>query len=243
VSALLQVVDVRAGYGSGQVLHGVSFDVAPGNLTVLLGPNGAGKSTMLNVIAGLHRPSAGRVLFDGSELTGHRASSIARCGVYYVTEGRGVFPNLTCEENLRLASGRPERELRGGFDEVYAAFPTLSERSGQRAGTLSGGERRMLALARAFLAEPRLLLLDEPSLGLAPAIINVVFDAVTRFRAAGTAVVLVEQYIRRALAVADDVVILERGAVAFSGPAGKVDADDLARGYLGVEARGRVSRR
>jgi branched-chain amino acid transport system ATP-binding protein len=239
VTLLLEVEGIRAGYGQGNVLHGVDLAVGAGQVVAVLGPNGAGKSTLLKVIAGFLRPGSGQVRLDGADVVGAPPSELARCGLYWLPEGRAVFPSLTVTENLRLASGRPEN---GDFDAAFEAFPRLAERRAQGAGTMSGGEQRMLALARAFLAQPLVLLLDEPSLGLAPKVVDEVFAGIGRFRAGGTAVVLVEQYVHRSLALADHAVVLDRGAVGFAGAAADLDADDVGARYLGT-AVSRRSRR
>ena len=232
---VLSVEGLCAGYGLGDVLRNASFEVEAGELVAVLGPNGAGKSTLLRAIAGFVPPRAGVVRLRGVDVAGAAPSELARCGVYLLPEGRAVFPSLSVGENLRVATARPDRSgrLAERRRAVVDAFPRLGERMNQLAGTLSGGEQRMLALARAFTAEPLLLLLDEPSLGLAPLVVDEVFAGIERFRAGGTAVVLVEQYVHRSLATADRAVILDRGTVAHSGPARKLDADDLARRYLG----------
>jgi branched-chain amino acid transport system ATP-binding protein len=230
---LLVVEGVRAGYpGEGDVLHGVDLAVHDGGVVVLLGPNGAGKSTLLRTIAGHLRPRAGSVRLAGLPIDGHDPAVIARCGVYLVPERRAVFPNLTVADNLRLATAAPERTWSGALEEALELFPRLVERRDQLARTMSGGEQQMLALARAFAARPRLLLLDEPSLGLAPIVVDQIFATIRRFMEERIAVVLVEQYVERALAVADDVVVLRHGAVDWSGAAQAVDVDALAERYL-----------
>ena len=232
---LLVVEGVRAGYSAdGDVLHGVHLSVSDGGVVALLGPNGAGKSTLLRTIAGFLVPRAGSVRLRGQPLDGHDPATIARCGVYFVPERRAIFPNLTVADNLRLATAAPERQWTDDLEAALALFPRLVERRRQVAGTLSGGEQQMLALARAFAARPVLLLLDEPSLGLAPAVVDAVFDAIRRFMAEQIAVVLVEQYVERALEVADDVVVLSHGAVTWAGPAADADIDALAARYLGT---------
>jgi len=231
---LLEVERVRAGYGDGDVLHGIDLVVPEGGVVALLGPNGAGKSTLLRTIAGFVRPRSGAVRLDGLPLDGHDPSTIARCGVYLVPERRAVFPNLTVGDNLRLSTAAPERTWHDDLQAALELFPRLVERRDQVAGTMSGGEQQMLALARAFAARPRLLLLDEPSLGLAPKVVDEVFEAVGRFIAARITVVLVEQYVERALALADEASIVRNGQVVWAGPAGDVDLDLVAEGYLGA---------
>ncbi len=231
---LLVVDAVSAGYGAGDVLHRVDLVVHDGGVVALLGPNGAGKSTLLRVIAGFVRPRTGSVRLEGLPLDGHDPATVARCGLYLVPERRAVFPNLTVGDNLRLATAAPERQWGDHLQAALELFPRLVERKGQVARTLSGGEQQMLALARAFAARPRLLLLDEPSLGLAPKVVDEVFAAIRRFMEEQIAVVLVEQYAHRALEVADEVTVLRHGEVTWSGPAAAVDLDALAEGYLGA---------
>ncbi len=225
---LLEVEGLCAGYGQGDVLRGINVGVEDGSMLAVLGVNGAGKSTLLKVIAGVVAASAGSVRLCGLELTGHPANEIARCGVYLVGEGRAIFPSLTVAENLRMATAN----RRAGLGDTFEVFPVLGDRTGQRAGTMSGGEQQMLALARAFVAQPRLLQLDEPSLGLAPLVIDAVFAVIERFRAAGTTVVLVEQYVTRALQMADTALVLSQGRATFSGDASSVSAESLADVYL-----------
>ncbi|MCU1451558.1 MAG: transporter related [Acidimicrobiales bacterium] len=229
---LLELEHVRAGYGTTEVLRGIDLAVDEGGLLALLGPNGAGKSTTLKVIAGILHPSAGTVRYRGRVVGGARPADLARAGMYLVPEGRAVFPSLTVTENLRMATGAPERQIAERVVHALELFPRLAERRTQVAGTMSGGEQRMLALARAFVADPLLLLLDEPSLGLAPMVIDEVFATIARFTELGVAVVLVEQYVHRALAVADHVLVLSKGSVTFAGSAADVDADLLAEHYL-----------
>jgi branched-chain amino acid transport system ATP-binding protein len=230
---LLVVDGVRAGYGAdGDVLHGVDLTVHDGGVVALLGPNGAGKSTLLRTIAGFVRPRAGSLRLSGLPIDGHDPAVIARCGLYLVPERRAVFPNLTVADNLRLATAAPEKRWHDDLQAALELFPRLVERRDQLARTMSGGEQQMLALARAFAARPRLLLLDEPSLGLAPKVVDEVFAAIRRFMEERIAVVVVEQYVQRALEVADDVVVLRHGAVDWAGAAAAVDVDVMAEQYL-----------
>jgi branched-chain amino acid transport system ATP-binding protein len=232
---LLAVEGIRAGYGAdGDVLHGVDLTVHDGGVVALLGPNGAGKSTLLRTIAGFVTPRSGSIRLAGLAIDGHDPAGIARCGLYLVPERRAVFPNLTVADNLRLATAAPEAQWRDALQAAVELFPRLAERRDQVAGTLSGGEQQMLALARAFAARPRLLLLDEPSLGLAPKVVDEVFEAIRRFMAEHIAVILVEQYVERAIEVADEVVVLRHGQVDWAGPAAAVDLDQIAEGYLGA---------
>jgi branched-chain amino acid transport system ATP-binding protein len=230
---LLVVEGVRAGYGSeGDVLHGVDLRLPDGGVVALLGPNGAGKSTLLRTIAGFLRPRAGSIRLGGLAVDGHDPATLARCGLYLVPERRAVFPNLTVADNLRLATAAPERRWHDDLQAALELFPRLVERKGQLARTMSGGEQQMLALARAFAARPRVLLLDEPSLGLAPKVVDEVFAAIGRFVEERIAVLLVEQYVQRALEVADDVVVMHHGAVDWAGAAATADLDALAERYL-----------
>jgi branched-chain amino acid transport system ATP-binding protein len=233
VEPLLTVDGVHAGYDAdGDVLHGVDLTVHDGGVLALLGPNGAGKSTLLRTIAGFLRPRAGSVRLAGLPIDGHDPAVIARCGLYLVPERRAVFPNLSVADNLRLATAAPERTWSDDLQVALDLCPRLVERRDQLARTMSGGEQQMLALARAFAARPRLLLLDEPSLGLAPKVVDEVFDSIRRFMEEHIAVILVEQYVERALGVADDVVVLNHGAVDWAGPAAAADLDTLAERYL-----------
>jgi branched-chain amino acid transport system ATP-binding protein len=218
----LQIDEVAASYGDAVALRGVSLRVPAGGTLAVLGANGAGKSTLSRVISGLHRPVSGRVDIDGTEVTPWSAHRRARrCGVVHVLEGHGVFPRLTVRENLSIAfAGASGKGKHGAqIDEALSQFPILAQRRKQPAGTLSGGERQILALARAVVAPPRLLIADEVSLGLAPRIVDQVFGLLRAAREAGTAMVVVEQYIDRALGLADEAIVLRRGEISWSGPA------------------------
>jgi branched-chain amino acid transport system ATP-binding protein len=229
---MLRVEALTAAYGPVVALDGVSLEVEPGAITTVLGANGAGKSTLLRTISGLVRPRAGRVLLDGREIGGAPVERIARLGVAHVPEGRGVIAELTVEENLRLGGlWRRRRDP----SEVYELFGVLRERRAQPAGTLSGGERQMLALGRALMAQPRLLLLDEPSLGLAPRVTAQIMALLRDLREhAGLTVVLVEQNARSALSVADHGIVLALGrVVAAAAPAALAADEQLRHAYLG----------
>jgi branched-chain amino acid transport system ATP-binding protein len=212
VSVELSVQGLRAGYGAVEVLHDVDLDVPAGSVTALLGPNGAGKSTLLSVLAGLLRPSAGHVLWRGRDLGRMTPDERARAGLLLVPERRGIFATMTVRDNLEVFAGRGRP-----FDVAVEAFPVLGDRLRQQAGSLSGGEQQMLAMSRALLSTPILLLLDEISIGLAPRVTRQLFDVVRDLALGGTTVVLVEQYLSDALRLADVVYVLSRGEVAFAG--------------------------
>jgi branched-chain amino acid transport system ATP-binding protein len=235
VSATLAVTDVSVSYGKRRALDGIALEVAAGEIVTLLGANGAGKSTVLRAISGLVRPAHGRVLYDGRDITGWSADAIVAAGVGHVPEGREVFPAFTVEENL-LVGGHTvaPREIASRLDEAWALFPVLRERRRQRAGTLSGGEQQMLAIARALVARPRLLLLDEPSLGLAPLVAREIFHVIRQVNAAGVTVLLVEQHARRALGIAARAYVLETGRIVAQGSSAALAADHAIRtAYLG----------
>jgi branched-chain amino acid transport system ATP-binding protein len=234
--AMLEVRAVHAGYGAVEVLRGIELEVEAGEIVALLGSNGAGKSTLNNVICGIGRPFKGAVTFDGEDITGDRPESIVARGVIQVPEGRHVFPTLTVRENLELGSYRRARERRAAnLERVCAIFPRLRERLNQRAGTLSGGEQQMLAIGRALMAEPRLLILDEPSLGLSPRLVEEMFALIARLHEEGCTIFLVEQNVVQSLAIADRGYVLENGTVALSGTAADLlDNAELKRSYLGI---------
>jgi branched-chain amino acid transport system ATP-binding protein len=218
--ALLDVRDLHVAYGRTTVLHGVSITVAMGELVALLGTNGAGKSTLLRAVSGVLRPSRGTVHLDGRDVTGDRPAKLVRAGLVQMPGGRATFPGLTVAENLRIgAITVPSTDRAARVDEVVSLFPILGERLGQLAGSLSGGQQQQLALARALMPRPRVLLIDELSLGLAPTIVADLLDVLERLRSEGMAVVLVEQHVDLALEVADRAYFLERGEVRFEGPA------------------------
>lgn len=235
---LLELRDVEAGYGPFRALFGVSLSIPPGHVVALLGSNGAGKTTVARVCSGLVAPTAGKLLFEGNDVTDVRAYRIARLGVAHAPEGRSVFASLTVEENLLLAFrvdlGRklaPEAVAR-----AYELFPRLGERRKQHAGTLSGGEQRMLALARVLVNPPRLLIADELSLGLAPIVVEEVYRTLGKVRDEGAALLLIEQHVKHALALADDVAVLNHGQVNYYGPASELG--DLSERLLPAASNG-----
>jgi branched-chain amino acid transport system ATP-binding protein len=229
------VKNLRAGYGPTQVLFGLDFAVAEGGVTALLGANGAGKTTTLRAVSGLIRPE-GEVLLAGQRITGLMTESIARLGVAHVPDGRGTFMELTVEENFRLgAYTRRDPDVAADFARMWEWFPRLKQRWRQQAGTLSGGEQQMLAVARALLLKPKLLLLDEPSFGLAPLIVQDIFGILRRIREeSGVGILLVEQNANLALDLADHAYLLETGRIVMSGPAAEIRQDEaIRRSYLG----------
>jgi len=232
-SPLLELRDVDASYGPFRALFGVSFSLAQGSVLALLGSNGAGKTTLARVCSGLIAPTSGEVLFDGGPVTGWRPYKLARLGIIHAPEGRSVFASLTVEENLALTFGRTRKrgELRSALDEAYAMFPRLGDRRYQVAGTLSGGEQRMLSLSRVIVEKPRLLIADELSLGLAPIIVDEVYSTLEQIRDAGTTLLIVEQHVHHALAIANDAIVLVKGEVAYSGPVSELG--DLQARVLG----------
>jgi branched-chain amino acid transport system ATP-binding protein len=234
--ALLEVEGLHAHYGWTKVLHGLTFAVQEGGITTILGANGAGKTTTLRAVCGMVKTS-GEVRFDGRRIDGKATEDVIRLGIAHAPEGRGTFINLTVEENLRLgAYARKERaDLAADLERVYGYFPVLGQRRIQTAGTLSGGEQQMLAVARALMLRPRLLLLDEPSLGLAPLVVREIFRIVRAInKEAGVSVLLVEQNASMALGLADHAYLMETGAMVMSGPAAELARNDaVRRAYLG----------
>lgn len=233
---LLEIRAVCAGYGRTEVLRNVDMAIAPGEIVALLGSNGAGKSTLNRAISGLLRPRAGSILFEGQTIGGATPSQIVERGLIHVPEGRKIFPNMTVLENLDLGSYRRASARRAdNRDRVFAIFPRLAERRIQSAGTLSGGEQQMLAIGRGLMAEPRLLILDEPSLGLSPRLVEELFVLITRIHAEGLTILLVEQNVVQSLALASRAYILEQGEIVLSGAASELrDNPDLKRAYLGM---------
>jgi branched-chain amino acid transport system ATP-binding protein len=235
---VLTLRDLDVHYGAVQALHGVALDVQPGEIVTLIGANGAGKSTVLRAISGLVRPSKGTITFAGESIAGHKPHTLVRRGIAHAPEGRGIFAPLTVEENLGLgAYARTDNAIADDRERALTLFPRLRERLGQAAGTMSGGEQQMLAIARALLAKPKLLLLDEPSLGLAPKITQVIFDVIRTINASGTTIVLVEQNAHMALEVAHRAYVLEVGRVVMADTAAAVAASPtVQKAYLGLSA-------
>ncbi len=238
---MLIVDNLYAGYGASEVLTGISLEVKTGTLVALIGPNGAGKTTTMRAISGIVRPTGGRVLFDGVPVQGMDASHIAGLGLAHVPEGRRVFGTLSVEDNLLLGGYRRlplffgfQKKAAGDLDRVYDMFPMLRERRRQASGTLSGGEQQMLAIGRALMADPKVILMDEPSMGLAPVIAEEVLATITRLKKTGMPLLLVEQMVRKAFEVADYVYVMERGKIVIRGTPDELRKDErVITAYLG----------
>jgi branched-chain amino acid transport system ATP-binding protein len=236
MTALLEIRGLRGGYGRVEVLRGVDLEVRAGEIVALLGSNGAGKTTLNNLVCGIHPAWAGSVHFDGHDLTRAHYRTVVQAGLIQVPEGRKIFPNLSVAENLELGSFARARERRAEhLARVFDIFPRLAERRRQIAGTMSGGEQQMLAIGRGLMAEPRMLILDEPSLGLSPLLVDELFELIERLHRDGLSVLLVEQNVAQSLAVADRAYVLENGALRFHGrPDELLASDELKRAYLGL---------
>jgi branched-chain amino acid transport system ATP-binding protein len=233
---MLELRGIDAGYGEHTVLRDVSLTVPPGTVVAVLGPNGAGKTTLLRVASGLLRPSAGAVLLAGEDVTRAQPYARARRGLCHVPEGRGIYPTLTVRENLVLHSRKGEEAA--ALDRATSAFPVLGGKMRQPAGQLSGGQQQMLSLVRAYLTDPKVVLIDEASMGLAPVVVDKIFEFLGEIAASGTALLIVEQYVSRALALAGRVYLLNKGGVVFTGQPADI-ADDLFVHYLGTAAGAR----
>ena len=233
---LLRAESITAGYGKMSILHDVTVEVRAGEMVSVIGPNGAGKSTAFKTIVGFLRPTGGRVRFDGQDIAGLRPDQVLHRGLAYVPQGRIVFPQMTVLENLEMGAyiERDGRRVREAFERVHALFPILAERRSQKAGTMSGGEQQMVAIARALMTTPKLILLDEPSLGLAPKFVSLIFDKLVEMRRAGYTMMVVEQNAAKALAVADRGYVLELGRNRFEGTGRALLEDpEVKRLYLG----------
>ena len=233
--AMLKVDDIHVYYGSIHAVKGVSFEVSEGEIVTLIGANGAGKSTVLNTVSGLLHPRSGSVSFMDKDLKGVAPHKVVEHGLAQVPEGRRIFLQMTVEENLEMgAYTQPNSSIAPGIKDVYQRFPRLEERRRQIAGTLSGGEQQMLAMGRALMSKPKLLMLDEPSMGLAPILVEQIFDIIKELHAAGTTILLVEQNAQAALSVADRAYVLETGRISLSGTGAELMASDRVRkAYLG----------
>ena len=232
---LLQVEDINVYYGAIHAIKGISFEVFSDEIVTLIGANGAGKSTTLNTIAGLLRPRSGRIILEGKDLTTIPASRIVSQGMALCPEGRRIFQQMTVRENLEMGGyTRPKSEIPASLEEMFTRFPRLKEREKQIAGTLSGGEQQMLAMARALMSKPKLLMLDEPSMGLAPILVEQIFDIIKELHQAGVTILLVEQNAQMALSIADRAYVLETGRIAMTGEASALlKNDDVRKAYLG----------
>jgi branched-chain amino acid transport system ATP-binding protein len=228
---LLELRNVTAGYDAGTVLRDVSITVPDGAVVALLGPNGAGKTTLLKVASGLLGTRSGQILIDGDDVTNMAAHQLARRGVCHVPEGRGIFPSLTVTDNIRLQA--PPRNFKASLGNATSVFPRLGERAKQISRTMSGGEQQMLALAHAYVSDPQYVLLDEVSMGLAPKIVEEIFEYLHDLGRQGKSMLLVEQYVAQALKLADYVYILDRGSITFAGEPGEISEETIMNSYLG----------
>jgi branched-chain amino acid transport system ATP-binding protein len=233
---LLSIRQLRGGYGSVEILRGIDIDVGEGEIVALLGSNGAGKSTLNNVLCGIYPAWGGRIEFDGKELTNAHYRDVVKAGLIQVPEGRKIFPNLNVLENLELGSFTRARERRSqNLERVFGIFPKLKTRLSQLAGTMSGGEQQMLAIGRGLMAEPRLLILDEPSLGLSPLLVEEMFSLIQQLHVEGLAVLLVEQNVAQSLEIAQRAYVMENGEIRYSGASAELSQSDAIRkSYLGV---------
>ena len=237
MTAQLDVRNLEVSYGQARALNGVSFSVPSGSLNAVVGANGAGKTSLVRAIAGMLRPSVGQVLFNGADITGLESSETCELGIGQVAEGRQIFPTLTIDENLQLGSAlrRSSRDYAVNLERVFDLFPRLVERRSQKAGTLSGGEQQMLAIGRCLMSNPIFIMFDEPSLGLSPLMVELVFNAILKLKESGMTILLIEQNVAESLALADFATVLESGKVVLAGTATDVAGDDgVRRAYLGL---------
>ena len=237
MTARLDVRNLEVSYGQARALNGVSFSVPSGSMNAVVGANGAGKTSLVRAIAGMLRPSGGQVLFNGIDITGLESSDTCELGIGQVAEGRQIFPTLTIDENLQLGSAlkRSSRDYAVNLERVFDLFPRLVERRHQKAGTLSGGEQQMLAIGRCLMSNPIFIMFDEPSLGLSPLMVELVFSAILELKRSGMTILLIEQNVAELLALADFATVLESGKVVLAGTAADVAGDDgVRRAYLGL---------
>ena len=237
MTAQLDVRNLEVSYGQARALNGVSFSVPSGSLNAVVGANGAGKTSLVRAIAGMLRPSVGQVLFNGADITGLESSETCELGIGQVAEGRQIFPTLTIDENLQLGSAlrRSSRDYAVNLERVFELFPRLVERRHQKAGTLSGGEQQMLAIGRCLMSNPIFIMFDEPSLGLSPLMVELVFSAILELKKSGLTILLIEQNVAESLALADFATVLESGKVVLAGTAADVAGNDgVRRAYLGL---------
>lgn len=233
---MLKIEDINVYYGNIQALKGVSLSINEGEIVTLIGANGAGKSTMLKSISGLLKPKQGKIIYEGQTIGGKAAQSIVKMGISHVPEGRRVFANMSVEENLQLGAylRKDKAGIKQDMEKVYELFPRLLERLKQQSGTLSGGEQQMLAMGRALMAKPRLLLLDEPSMGLAPLLVKQIFNIIEEINKTGTTILLVEQNANLALSIADRAYVVETGRIVLSGKSEELTAsEEIKNAYLG----------
>lgn len=234
--ALLEVKDLNVYYGVIRAIKGISFEVNEGEIVTLIGANGAGKTTTMQSVVGLIRPQSGSVIYDGHNITGMPAHKVVKLGMTQVPEGRRVFSELTVYENLIMGAytEKDRNKIKSDIDEIYELFPRLGERKNQIAGTLSGGEQQMLAMGRAIMSHPKLLMLDEPSMGLSPILVDQIFDIIKHFHNSGTTILLVEQNANKSLAISDRAYILENGVITISGTGSELIASEkVKKAYLG----------
>ena len=233
--SMLEITDLHVFYGAIHAIKGVSFQVREHEIVTLIGANGAGKTTILNTVAGLLRPRSGKILFEGRNISATPANKMVGLGMALCPEGRRIFQHMTVRENLEMGGySRPNGEIEATIGDVFDRFPRLREREKQIAGTLSGGEQQMLAMARALMSKPKLMMLDEPSMGLAPILVDQIFSIIRELHAAGTTILLVEQNAQMALSVADRAYVLETGRISMSGEAADLlQNDDVRKAYLG----------
>ena len=233
---MLQIENITVYYGNIQAIKGVTLDIQEGEIVTLIGANGAGKSTLLKTVSGLLKPKEGEIIYEGKPIGGKAAQAIVKQGISHVPEGRRIFANMTVEENLQLGAylRRDRAGIKKDMEQVYELFPRLLERVKQQAGTLSGGEQQMLAMGRALMAKPKLLLLDEPSMGLAPLLVKTIFRIIEEIKATGTTILLVEQNAHLALSIADRAYVMETGRIVLSGKANELtESEEVKMAYLG----------